>query len=229
MRVSSLPLRAVFLATSISITALACAPTSAFADDEARRAILDLRQQVKQLTDQSQNARFQLADQINSLQHEMTDMRGQMEKLRWEIEVNKRSSEDQSGGNTPQVGNPQEQAAFNSAMGLFRSGKYKESAAGFGGFLSDYPSSQLATEAKFYQGSSQYASKDYKGSIQNLQSLIQANPKDARAPDALLIVAASQIELNNTAGAKASLQKIVKDYPQSSAAETAKSRLKLLQ
>ena len=83
--------------------------------------------------------------------------------------------------------------------------------------------------AKFYQGSSQYASKDYKGAIQNLQAMIQANPTDARAPDALLIVAASQIELNNMAGAKASLQKIVKDYPSTSAAETAKSRLKLLQ
>jgi TolA-binding protein len=31
------------------------------------------------------------------------------------------------------------------------------------------------------------------------------------------------------AGAKVSLQKIVKDYPQANAAETAKSRLKLLQ
>jgi len=43
------------------------------------------------------------------------------------------------------------------------------------------------------------------------------------------VIAASQIELNDMAGAKASLQKIVKDYPQTSAAETAKSRLKLLQ
>ncbi|HWK60038.1 MAG TPA: tol-pal system protein YbgF [Eoetvoesiella sp.] len=229
MSVSSLPLRTILLAASLSITALACAPAHAFADDDARRAILDLRQQIKQLTDQNQNARLQLADQMETMQHEMTEMRGQLERIRWELEVNKRSSEDQSGGNSIQVGNPQEQAAFNNAMGLFRSGKYKEAASGFGTFLSNYPSSQLAAEAKFYQGSSQYASKDYKGSIQNLQSMVQASPTDARAPDALLIVAASQIELNNMAGAKASLQKIIKDYPKSSAADTAKSRLKLLQ
>lgn len=229
MSVSSLSLRTILLAASLSITALACAPAHAFADDDARRAILDLRQQIKQLTDQNQNARLQPADQMETMQHEMTEMRGQLERIRWELDVNKRSSEDQSGGSSIQVGNPQEQASFNSAMGLFRSGKYKEAAAGFGTFLSNYPSSQLAAEAKFYQGSSQYASKDYKGSIQNLQGMVQASPTDARAPDALLIVAASQIELNNMAGAKASLQKIIKDYPQSSAADTAKSRLKLLQ
>jgi TolA-binding protein len=74
-----------------------------------------------------------------------------------------------------------------------------------------------------------YASKDFKGSIQGLQGLIKASPDDARAPDALLVIAASQIELNDMAGAKVTLQKIVKDYPQANAAETAKSRLKLLQ
>jgi tol-pal system protein YbgF len=229
MSVFSLPLRTVLLATSVSIAAVASAPAHAFADDDARRAILELRQQIKQITDQNQSARLQLADQMETMQHELTDMRGQLERIRWELDVNKRSSEDQSGGNTPQVGNPQEQASFNNPMGLFRSGKYKEAATGFATFLTNYPSSQLAAEAKFYQGSSQYASKDYKGAIQNLQAMVQTNPADARAPDALLIVAASQIELNNMAGAKGSLQKIVKDYPSTSAAETAKSRLKLLQ
>lgn len=229
MSVYSNSLRTVLLAGALCVSALASMPAHAFADDDARRAILDLRQQLKQVTEQNQSARLQLADQIETMQHELTEIRGQLERIRWEQDVSKRSSEDQSGGSTIQVGNPQEQAAFNNAMGLFRSGKYKEATSGFAGFLGNYPSSELATEARFYQGSSQYASKDYKGSAQTLQGLVQASPEDDRAPDALLILAASQIELNNMAGAKASLQKIVKDYPQSSAAETAKSRLKLLQ
>lgn len=204
-------------------------PAHAFADDEARRAILELRQQVRQMQEQNQQARFLLADQIETLQHEIAEMRGQLERMRFELDINKRSSQDQSGGSSIQVSNPREQAMFDNAMGLFRSGKYKEAAQGLTSFTQDYPNSQLATEAGFYLGSSMYATKDFKGSIAQLQKLAQEAPQDPRAPDALLIVAAGKIELNDMAGAKASLEQIVRDYPQSSAADTAKSRLELLQ
>src|SRR5690606_41122038 len=110
------------------------------------------------------------------------------------------------------------------SMQEFRSGQYQQAAAGFASFLTDYPNSQLASDARFYRGSSLYANKDFPAAIKELQALVQANPSDARAPDALLIVAASQIEQNQIDGAKASLQRIVKEYPQSAAAETARNR-----
>ncbi len=229
MSLYSLPYRATLAAAILSLSAAWSAPAHAFSDDEARRAILELREQIRQLTEQNRQARLQLADQMETIQHEMASMRGQIEQLKWQVDLEKRSSQDQSGGNTPQVADPQEQAAYEGPMGLFRSGKYKEAASSFATFLEAYPNSQLAPEARFYQGSSRYASKDFKGAIQGLQAMIKQNPTDPRAPDALLVIAASQIELNDMAGAKASLQKIVKDYPQTSAAETAKSRLKLLQ
>lgn len=224
-----MPLRTVVLATTLSLSAVFVAPAQAFSDDEARRAILELREQVRQLSEQNRQARLQLADQMETLRHEMAAMRGQIEQLNWKADLDKRASQDQSGGTTTQVADPQEQAAYEGPMGLFRSGKYKEAASSFATFLEAYPNSQLAPEARFYQGSSRYASKDFKGAIDGLQNMVQTTPKDPRAPDALLVIAASQIELNDMAGAKASLQKIVKDYPQASAAETAKSRLKLLQ
>lgn len=229
MSTYSMTLRAAVLAATLSISAGFSAPALAFSDDEARRAILELRQQIKQMSDQDRQVRLQFSDQIENMKQELASMRGQLEQLNWQADVEKRSSQDQSGGNTPQVADPQEQAAYEAPMGLFRSGKYKEAAASFAAFLEAYPNSQLAPEARFYQGSSRYASKDFKGSIQGLQNMVQTTPQDPRAPDALLVIAASQIELNDMTGAKASLQKIVKDYPQTSAAETAKSRLKLLQ
>src|SRR5690606_22610921 len=218
----------IALLTAISLSAAFTTPAQAFSDDEARRAILELREQVKRYEDQNRQARLQFADQLQAMQHEMARMRGQLERLNWQSDLQQRASQDQSGGNTPQVADPQGQAAFEGPRGLFRGGKYKEAAASFEDFLQAYPNSQLAPEARCYQGSSSYASKDFKGSIQGLQAMIQDTPQDPRAPDALLVVAASQIELGNLAGAKTSLQKIVKDYPNTSAAETAKSRLKLL-
>jgi len=228
MSVYSLPWRTIVLAATVSLSAVFATPAHAFADDDARRAILELREQIRQITAQNQQARLQLADQLETMQHELASMRGQLEKIRWELDIDKRASQDQSGGSGTKVADPHEQESFQNPMGLFRSGKYKEAAEGFRTFLSSYPQSELATEAKFYRGSSLYANKDFKGAIQELQSMVKADPQDPRAADALLVVAASQIEQNNLAGAKASLQEIVKSYPKTSAAETAKDRLKLL-
>lgn len=228
MSVLFLPMRTTLLATIVAVSTLFVAPAQAFADDEARRAILDLRAQIQQMTEQNRQARLLLADQMEALQHEMASMRGQLERLNWESDLTKRSNQDLAGGNSAPVADPQEQAAYEGPISLFRGGKYKEAASDFQTFLDAYPNSQLAPEARFYQGSSRYASKDFKGAITGLQEMIKITPQDPRAGDALLVIAASQIELNNLAGAKASLQKIVKDYPQTSAAETAKNRLKLL-
>ncbi len=227
MSIYSLSLRTKVLSAALSLSAVMAAPAHAFSDDEARRAILELRQQLKQVTDQSRNVRLQQADQIEMLQQEVAKMRGQLEQLNWQQNLQQRAGNEQPPAK--HVADPQEQAAFEGPMGLFRAGKYKEAADSFEQFLQSYPNSQLAPEARFYQGSSRYANKDFKGSIQGLQRLISDTPDDPRAPDALLVIAASQIELNDMAGAKASLQRIVKQYPDTSAAETAKSRLKLLQ
>ena len=53
----------------------------AFADDDARKAIVELRQQIKILTEANQRARIQLADQIEALEQEVVRLRGDMEQL----------------------------------------------------------------------------------------------------------------------------------------------------
>lgn len=216
------------LATTMASATLVSSPAQAFADDDARRAILDLREQVHQIVEQDRRIRLEFADQIEMLRNEVTTLRGQIEQLKWMSDLERRTSQDQSGGASTQVADPQEQAAYESPIGLFRSGKYKEAAEGFTLFLDAYPDSTLAPEARFYRGSSQYATKEFKASITGLQELIATTPQDPRAADALLIIAASQIELDDLAGAKSSLQRIVSDYPDTSAAQTAKDRLQLL-
>jgi tol-pal system protein YbgF len=224
MTASTHRLHALTAATLLALT-LAAPAAQAFSDDEARRAILELRTQIKQMNEQNQQARLQLADQMDLLHQEIASLRGRIEEL------SQRAPEAGGSGNapqTPQTGDPQEQAAYEAAADQYRNGRYKEAAAGFSTFIQSYPDSALAGDALFYLGSSQYASKDYKNSIQTMLTLVKNRPDDPRAPDALLVVAADQIELNDMKGAKASLQRIIKDYPGSASAETAKSRLKLL-
>jgi tol-pal system protein YbgF len=216
------------------VTAAFAAPAHAFSDDEARTAILQLRQQIAQMSEQDTRARLQLADQLQAMQQ-------QMEQLREQIELasrpqpttnNQAAGQPQGGQNNPPgavAGDSQEQTAYDGALDMFRKGQYKQAPDGLAAFLALYPNSQLAPTAQFYEGSSRYAIRDFKGAIDRMQSLVQKAPDNARAPDALLVIAGSQIELNNRAGAKATLQRIVRAYPTAPAAATAKNRLQLLQ
>jgi tol-pal system protein YbgF len=208
------------------ILAGAAAPVHAFSDDEARIAINNLRQQVQQMNEQNQRARLQLADQIEALQKEIAQLRDQVETLSSRRPGN--DPQPAAANNAPAV-DPQEQAAYDGAIDLFRKGQYKNAADSLAAFAALYPNSDLTPSARFYLGSSRYALKDYKGAIAQLSSLVQDAPNDARAPDALLVIAGSQIELNNRAAARATLQKLVSQYPNAPAAATAKSRLQLLQ
>jgi len=227
MRAKALPLRTLVVTAALLAAAVAT-PAHAFSDDEARRAILDLREQVKQQNEQNQRARLQLADQMQAMQQEITQLREQLEL----VSRQQPSGQTGSGSSNPPgatASDPNEQAAYDGAIDQFRQAQYKDASESFAAFLALYPNSQLAPTAKFYLGSSRYAIKDYKGAIEQLNQLVQQTPNDARAPDALLVIAGSQIELNNRAGAKASLERIVKNYPNSQAADTAKNRLQLLQ
>jgi tol-pal system protein YbgF len=197
----------------------------AFTDDEARKAILELRQQVKTMNEANQRARIQLSDQIEMLGQEIVRLRGDIEQL------GRPASSGGSGarGADPRSQDPREQAAFDQSIESFRKAQYKETVQNLTAFLTLYPDSALAPTAQFYLGSSRYAMKDFKGAITTLQAMVQKFPTEPRAADALLMVASCQIELNNRPGAKATLQRIVKEYKGTPAADTATKRLPLLQ
>ena len=228
MSLKSSHLRSTALAAMLSLAVIG-GPAHAFADDQARRAILDLREQLQTLVDQSRQIRVRQADQIDQLQQEVARLRGEVERLGYVAERNQQQTASSGQESSIQVSDPAEQAAYDQAMQSFRAGQYQEASKELTQFIQTYPQSALVHEARFYRGSSLYAIKDFKGSIAGLQAMINAAPTDPRAADALLVIAASQVELNDLDGARASLQRIVKEYPDTHAAETAKSRLTLLQ
>ena len=223
-------IRQVVLGLTISGGVLFSHAAFAFADDDARKAIVDLRQQIRTLTEANQRARIQLADQVEALEQEVMRLRGDMEQLTRPGGARGTSST-AGGGRAPdaQSQDPREQSAFDQSMETFRKGQYKETIQNLTAFMTLYPDSTLTPTAQFYLGSSRYALKDFKGAMGTLQAMVQKYPTQQRAPDALLMVAACQIELNNRPGAKVTLQRIIKDYKCTPAADTATKRLPLLQ
>ena len=201
----------------------------AFADDDARKAIVELRQQIRTLTEANVRARVQLADQIEALEQEVIRLRGDMEQL-GRPSSGLGSPGGTSGARAPDAksSDPREQSAFDQSIESFRKGQYKEATENLTAFLTLYPDSKLTPTAQFYLGSSRYASKDFKGAIATLDAMVKKYPRETRAPDALLMIAGSQFELNNRPASKATLQRIVQEYKGTPAAETAAKRIPLL-
>ena len=116
--------------------------------------------------------------------------------------------------------------AYESALGLFKAGKYKEAAAAFDKFGKTYPDSEQAPAAQFWQGNSYYALGDCKQVISSQQKLLSKWPKNSRAPDAMANIANCQAELGQKAEAQKTLKDLVSRYPDSKAAGAAKQQLK---
>lgn len=226
MRTNTLSWRCVSSCLVFMSSVLLSQSALAFTDDEARKAILDLRQQIRTMNEANQRARIQLSDQIEALGQEIVRLRGDLEQL-----GRPASAGGAAGGRPadPRSQDPREQAAFEQSIESYRKAQYKETVQNLTAFLTLYPDSKLAPTAQFYLGSSRFMTKDFKGAITTLQAMVQKFPTEPRAADALLMVASSQIELNNRAGAKTTLQRIVKDYKGTPAADTATKRLPLLQ
>ncbi|UOD50813.1 tol-pal system protein YbgF [Orrella daihaiensis] len=215
----------ISFAVAVTSCLAAVTPVShAFTDSEARQAILELRQELRTLTETSQRASLQLANRIDMLEQELTRLRAQIEEMGGPRAALGSGSNEQP----EQAKDSKEQAAFDGAMDLYRKGDFKGSAESLSAFLTLYPESVLAPTAQFYLGSANYANKNYRGAISVLNTMAGKFPDHPRAPDALLVIAGSEFELNQRTAAKATLEKIVKNYPNTAAAQSAQERLKLL-
>jgi tol-pal system protein YbgF len=219
-------------------------------DDEARRAILDLRAKVDALT-HDVNARLDnKADKAISVdmvnQHEQTmqeiaRLRGQIEVLANEVANAQKNQKDLYAdldtrlkklephqetidGQTAEV-MPSEKKTYDAAMDLFKSGDYKAAADALQEFVRRFPDSAYAANAQYWLGNAYYAQRDYKNAIAAQEAVVDNYGTSAKAPDAMLNIASSYTELKDKKNAKKALQKLVSKFPDSSAAQAAKDRL----
>lgn len=231
-------------ACTAAILSGSAAGAMAFADDDARRAILDLRAQVAALEEQLKNAQISFATRLDNLQNQNRLLTGQVEELTNAIRQEKRSTRELYTSIDERLGKfeprevevngekvmvqPQEQAAYDAAVELLKAGDYKKAAAAFSTFGAEWPKSAYAADAVYWRGSCLFALEQYKSTINVQNSLIRSYPKHPRVADAMISVASSQAALGNAKAASATLAKVIKQYPNSDAAKTAAQLQKTL-
>ncbi|WP_194724845.1 tol-pal system protein YbgF [Noviherbaspirillum malthae] len=222
------------------------ATAALFEDEEARRAILDIRSRLANMQSEI-NAKadktnsLDLNNQNEQLKQEISRLRGQIEILTNELANAQKRQKDfyVDLDNRIRKLEPQqvtvdgkeamveqgEQRAYDAALAAFKSGDYKSAGASFYEFTRRYPQSALAPSAQYWLGNTYYAQRDYRNAISAQQVVVKNYPDSPKAADALLNIASCHMELKDRAAAKKSLETLVAQYPDSPSAQTARERL----
>ena len=225
-----------------------------FDDDEARRAIIDVRkkieiqtEEIKKNVDDIKKFQSNLIEQQNlfeNLRNEIQRLRGEKEELTQELRKQQSASQALSQGiderlkkfepvkvkldNQEFLADPAEIRSYEAALATFRKGEFAVASEGFIDFIKRYPTSGYSVMSLFWLGNSQYANREYKDAIKNFNNLLAKDSDHARAPDAMLSVANCQLEMKDVKSARKTLDDLMKKYPQSESAAAAKERLSKL-
>ena len=222
-------------------------------DNEARKAILDLRAKIDSLsrdvnaridTKADKTAALDMVNQNEQLMAEMAKLRGQLEVLSNELTTAQKRQKDfyadldarirkleprqvNIDGQEAAVA-AEEQNSYDAAMEAFKGRDYKSAASQLGEFVRRYPQSGYAAFAQYSLGNAYYVLGDYKNAI-TAQQVVATTYKDStKAPDAMLTIASSYAGLKDKKATKKALQDLLKQFPDSSAAQAAKDRLAAL-
>jgi tol-pal system protein YbgF len=217
-----------------------------FDDDEARKAILDLRTKLAALSTKLDAKLEDKADKTSVLElsnqiEPLRALRGQIEVLMNDLANAQKRQQDfyidldkrlralepkklTVDGREVTI-EQSEQRNFDAAMSLYKAGQYANAASAFTAFTINYADSVFASQAQYWLGNSFYAQRDCKNTINALQTLMKNHPDNAKVPDAMLNIAACQLELKDKKESRKTLMAVITKYPDTDAAQAAKNRL----
>lgn len=191
-----------------------------------------LREENARLRGQIETLNFELESAKKRQQDFYIDLDGRLRKLETQpipaaeakspADETKPASEAAKAATDPVA----ESREYETALNFFKVNKIKEAATAFEAFTKAHPDSSLTPNAQYWLGNAHSALRDCKKSIEEHRVVVNKWPQHPKAPDALIGMASCQQELGDTKGARTSLETVLLKYPDSSAAATAKQRLK---
>lgn len=246
------PIRAA--AGAAALLAAFSAQAQLFPDNEARKAIVELRaadeQQKKTTADlneqvtQLKRSLLELNNQIEALRGELARSRGTNEQLARDVSELQRRQKDIAQGVDERMRKlepvkvsidgkeflveVEEKRQYDEAFASVRGGDFNAAVPNFSVFLRRWPASGYGDSARFWLGNAQYGKRDLKEAIVAFRNFIAAAPEHPRVPEAMLAIANSQSESKDSKGARATLTELLKKYPESEAAQAGRERLAAL-
>lgn len=117
-------------------------------------------------------------------------------------------------------------ALYLKGLETFKAGNMPAARDHFSKFLEQYPKHDLAANAYYWIGETQYSEKNYEPAIVSFQEVIKNYPQQPKAPAAMLKQAMSFRAINDAKSARYVLKKLADGYPKSDEAKKARELLK---
>ncbi len=198
---------------------------------------------------------LELIQQVDSLQNEVRQLRGEMESMAHDVDgatgrqrdlyvdVDNRLQKLERGGviieegpggqttliatgNQPlPVPNGTDRENYQAAIDLLQDGRYQPAAAAFQRFLGVFPESQYADNAQYWYAETHYVTREFEQALGAFQIVINDYPRSRKIPDAMLKIGYCNYELKRWDAARNALSQVTADYPNSTAANLAQRRL----
>jgi tol-pal system protein YbgF len=241
------------IALGIALAWVVPASAAIFSDDEARKAILDLRNRLAQSDARSEEqlrqiealrkSLLELNTQLDLLRSDLARSRGAQEQLARDLSEVQREQRNLGTAVDERVrkleplrvtvdgreflADPQEKRQYEEAVARMRTGDFESAASALAAFVRRYPGSGYFESANFWLGNALYGKRDYREAMAAFRLTARA-AEHPRTPEALLAIANCLIEMKDAKAARVALTDLVKAYPDSEAAKAAKERLTTL-
>ena len=121
-----------------------------------------------------------------------------------------------------------DRAEYERILAYFKEGNLEGSREGFSAFLTEYPNSDLAPNARYWLGESHYGKKDYKQAIESYDRVELDYPQSEKVPAAILKKGFAYLALKDKKRASSAFKQVVTLYPKSPEAGKAYDKLNQL-
>ena len=200
----------------------------------SREALADLLQQLETLQGEMRNLRGQVEVQANEIERLKTRQRELLADIDRRVsELERRgtaaaapeTSAPAAPGPAAPASSAQEQQDYDAAFNLMKQGFYERAAKGFRDFLAKYPQSALRDNARYWLGEAYYVARKFRQALEEFGKLVSDHPTSPKVPDAMLKTGYSHYELGEWAKARENLNQVIARYPGTPTAKSAEQRL----
>jgi len=187
----------------------------------------DTNNHVDQLSGQLQTLNDSL-DELKARHGKVTNQLEAMQQAQQSLAAQASQQAQQTQQQQQQMSVPPPDVLYNNALRDYNGGNVDLAKQEFADYVKNYPNTDLAGNAYFYQAEMDFKAGDYPNAIKGYDQVLQSFPDGSKAASAELKKGMAQVESGQKDAGITTLRHVVQRYPRTNEAMQAKDRLRKL-